>query len=511
MTTDPVPPITAGEVGEWDIETDVVVVGLGCAGACAAVEAAEHDAEVLVLEAAAAGGGTSAMSGGLIYLGGGTPIQTACGFDDTPDDMAAFLTAACGPGTDAAKVAAYCEGSVVHFGWLVDHGVPFEARFCAEPDREPADDSGLVFSGGESSWPFTEIAPPAPRGHHPRFPDSAGGFLMQRLLDAVAVTGARVITEAVAEHLVIDDGEVVGIAADVDGRRTHVRARSGVVLTAGGFTFNHDMVRRHCPQALRPNVPIGTQFDDGRAICMGQGVGAATVGMEHIEVGLPVGPPHSVVRGILVNGSGERFINEDTYAGRLGKASLLDHDGQMYFVHSDETFAVNIAGYTAKWVAETPAELEAEIGFPAGSLTATLERYNRHAATGDDPEFHKAPEWVVPLQPPYGVVDLRVEHSYYATFTLGGLRTTVDGAVRTPAGTTVPGLYAAGRTTAGIAGAGYVSGISLGDGTFFGRQAGRSAAVAARTSGVPSSSRAAPPNRNEPTSSRVSSGTIIQG
>jgi 3-oxo-5alpha-steroid 4-dehydrogenase len=301
---------------------------------------------------------------------------------------------------------------------------------------------------------------------------------MQRLLDAVAATSAKVVTDAVAAQMVVEDGSVVGVAADVDGRRIHVRARGGVVLTAGGFTFNHDMVRQHCPQALRPNVPIGTQFDDGRAIRMGQGVGAATVGMEHIEVGLPIGPPHSVVRGILVNGRGERFINEDTYAGRVGRASLLEHDGHMYFVHSDETFAVNIVGYKAKWVAETPAELEAEIGFPAGSLTATLEHYNHYAATGADPDFRKAPEFVVPLHPPYGVVDMTVERSYYATFTLGGLKTTVDGAVVDLAGVAVPGLYAAGRTTAGIAGAGYVSGISLGDGSFFGRRAGRSAATA---------------------------------
>ena len=214
----------------------------------------------------------------------------------------------------------------------------------------------------------------------------------------------------------------------------------------------------------------------------GQGVGAAAVGMEHIEVGIPLTPPRSLVRGILVNGQGRRFMNEDTYAGRLGKASLLHQDGKMYFVHSDETFAVNVVGYKARWVAETPAELETDIGLPAGSLTATLEEYNRHAATGIDPEFHKAPEWVMPLEPPYGVIDLSIEHSLYATFTLGGLHTTADGAVLTPSGATVPGLYAAGRTTAGIGGAGYVSGISLGDGTFFGRRAGRASALSRRPS-----------------------------
>lgn len=474
--TSPIEPLAAADVTTWDLETDVVVVGLGCAGASATIEAAEQGVEVLALEAAAMGGGTSALSGGLIYLGGGTPVQEACGFVDTPDDMERFLLAAC-PGTDRAKVHAYCEDSVEHFHWLVDHGVPFEGRFCAEPNREPPDDAGLVFSGGEDSWPFTEIAPAVPRGHHPKFPDSAGGFLMQRLLEAVGVSGATVVADARATRLVVGDGAVVGLVARIDGEQRVVRARRGVVLAAGGFMFNHAMVEQHCAVALRANVPIGTPFDDGLAIRMAQGAGAATAGMEHIEVGIPLTPPRRLVRGILVNGDGRRFMNEDTYAGRLGKEFLLRQDGRVFFVHSDDTFEVNIVGYKPSWVAESAAELEGEIGLPPGSLQATLDRYNEHAARGADPDFHKAAEWVVPLQPPYGVVDLGVEKSYYATFTLGGLVTTAGSAVLDRAGAPIGGLFAAGRTTVGIAGAGYVSGISLGDGTYFGRRAGRSAAA----------------------------------
>ena len=74
----------AATVRAWDREADVVVVGFGCAGACAAIEAAEAGADVLLLERASGGGGTSAMSGGLIYMGGGTPVQAACGIEDTP-------------------------------------------------------------------------------------------------------------------------------------------------------------------------------------------------------------------------------------------------------------------------------------------------------------------------------------------------------------------------------------------------------------------------------------------
>ena len=214
---------------------------------------------------------------------------------------------------------------------------------------------------------------------------------------------------------------MVGVEATIDGARRTIRARGGVVLTAGGFIFNRALVEEHCPAALRCNMPIGNPFDDGRGIAMGEAVGAQAVGLDRIEVGIPFTPPRSLVRGIVVNAKGERFLNEDTYAGRLGQEFLLRQDGQVYFVHDDSTFAVNIAGYKPKWVAETAAELEDQIGLPAGSLQATLDRYNESARAGADPDFHKASEWVTPLEPPYGVVDLRVEKSFYAPFTLGGL------------------------------------------------------------------------------------------
>lgn len=201
----PIEPLAASAVTTWDDEADVVVTGLGIAGVCAAIEAAEAGAEVLGLERQGAPGGTSALSGGIIYLGGGTPIQEACGFEDDPDNMYAFLVAACGPGADQAKVRRYSDRSVAHYHWLVDHGVPFRAAFCDEPNREPFGDEGLLYSGGEDSWPFTELARPVPRGHCPEFPDTAGGFLMGCLRGAMERThGVRVTTDARVTRLVVD-------------------------------------------------------------------------------------------------------------------------------------------------------------------------------------------------------------------------------------------------------------------------------------------------------------------
>jgi 3-oxo-5alpha-steroid 4-dehydrogenase len=121
----------------------------------------------------------------------------------------------------------------------------------------------------------------------------------------------------------------------------------------------------------------------------------------------------------------------------------------------------------------TRRELERELGLPQGSLEATLALYNRHASAGRDPVFHKDPRYVAPLvTPPYGAFDCTTQGSIYAVFTLGGLHTDPDGRVLDVGGDPIPGLYAAGRATSGISVGGYSSGLSLGDGTFFGRRAG---------------------------------------
>ena len=426
---DDVTPCEAAEIEHWDETADVVVVGFGAAGSAAAFSAAEAGATVLVSERAGGPGGAAALAEGIVYLGGGTPIQTACGFDDSLEDMYRYLVAACGPDPDEAKIARYCEESLGHFDWLVARGVPFDPSFCADTSMAPAGTEGLVYSGGEDAYPFNEIARPAPRGHLAKTARSTGWLLMQHLAAAATGAGAAVSADTRVDRLVLDDGRVVGVQAQRFGRSVSLRARRGVVLTAGGFIFNDDMLRRHCPPLVRGTFKVGTEGDDGRGIRMAQAIGAAVRSMYAGEVSLPITPPRTLIHGILVNGKGQRFINEDTYMGRVGQSALYEQDGQVYLIVDEATYEVNWMGLAASWVCETAAQLEAEIGLPAGSLQATLDLYNRHAGAGEDPLFHKGGAWVRPLVPPIGAVDLRVGPAPYAPFTLGGLETTVDGAV----------------------------------------------------------------------------------
>ena len=480
--------IPAHEVSEirFNETVDVVVVGLGVAGSSAVVAAGQAGVDVLGVERATAPGGTSANSGGLIYLGGGTALQKACGYQDSPDNMAAFLTAALGPGVDEDRVDAYCQGSPDHFDWLLSIGVPFRAAFCDEPNRESADDAGLLFSGGEDSYPFDEIAVPVPRGHKPQCIDSAGGFLMERLGVAVEASSARVMADTRAEALVVDAGEVVGVQVRTDDGTRAVRARGGVVLATGGFISNEAMVGEQCPFAHVPDPAwrIGTPNDDGRGIRMGAGAGAAATRLGSFECALPLGPPHRLARGILVNRHGERFINEDAYTGRIGLHALRDNDGFVYMITDDVIHERNLLGLRVGFAAATPEELAVELEIPPEALARTVRHYNEHAARGEDPRFHKRAPFLQPIGVPpasgIGAIDLRVDRgAIYATFTLGGLATDSDGAAVDGAGQGVPGLYAVGRTAASLAASHYASGISLGDGSFFGRRAGRHAAARA--------------------------------
>ena len=469
-------------VSSWDEEVDVLVVGLGCAGAAAALEASASGAETLVVEKAGGGGGTSAMSGGVIYLGGGTALQRSCGFEDTEQAMFDYLMASVGDAPDEAKIRMYCEGSPAHFDWLVEQGVPFKHTFYDGCSGEPPTDDGLVWSGSEQIHPFCDIAKPAPRGHVPQIEHQGGPMLMRSLCAAVDASPARVMTDTTATALYqTPSGEVVGARIETFGETRHVRARGGVVLTTGGFVLDDEMLKRHQPKALDCMVRIAAQGDDGSGIRLGQAAGGDVKHMDKVSISLPVTQPWGLKRGVLVNDKGQRFITEDAYYGRLGEWALLHHEGRAWLIVDDEIYEKPEYPRELVAVGETLTELAGELGLPPGALESTIELYNRDATRGEDAAFHKLPKYLKPLdQPPYGALDCTAASSIYAVFTLGGLCSDTDGRVLDPAGDAIAGLYGAGRSTSGLSVGSYSSGLSLGDGTFFGRRAGRAAAAAAR-------------------------------
>jgi 3-oxo-5alpha-steroid 4-dehydrogenase len=478
-------PVSAAEITRWDHEADVVIAGYGVAGAAAAVEAARAGADVLVLERTGSWGGAAAMAGGFIYLGGGTELQKACGFDDSVENMAAYLNAAMGPGADSDRIADYCVGSVAHFDWLVSAGVPFKAEFFGEPGWEPMGDQGLMYSGGENSYPFNTIAIPAPRGHVPQMSEkkqgeaSAGYMLMKPLVDTATAAGAKAIYDVRLQGLVVEsDGRVSGVTAKQYGADVTIRARRGVVLATGSFAYNDTMVAAYAPRiAGRPAASI--EQHDGIGIRLAQALGADLAHMDATEVAI-FADPQQLVRGILVNSRGQRYVAEDTYPGRIGQLTLYHQDNTAYLIIDGDAQDEAMASLSPQlmlrpptWVCDTVAQLEAEMGLPEGSLQATVAAFNAGVERGEDPLLHKKQQWLRPIGSPVGAIDLRESTG---GFTLGGLRTTLDGEVLHVSGEPIPGLFAAGRSAAGLAAWGYASGISLGDGSFYGRRAGRRAA-----------------------------------
>lgn len=483
-------PAPLQEIGRWDYESDVIVLGFGAAGACAALEAARGGARVLLVESAGGHGGTSALSGGEIYLGGGggTPIQRSAGFEDATEDLYQYLLMVGGPNADAVKARRYADGSLKHFEWLTAQGIEYKNSYIAERCIEPSTDDCLIWSGSEEAWPFVERARPAPRGHCPKFLGMGGGrYVMDMLAQRVHEAGVQVVYNARALALIGDGGrDVHGLVLRIDGAARYARARRAVVLCAGGFVMNREMVKQHAPLLLRSHFPLGT-VDDGSGILLGASVGGVMMNMSEGFATIPWYPPGSLVKGIFVNSQGQRFINEDCYHGRVSNYILRQSGERIWLLEDHATYASGEMQQLAKIeigaAGESWEEVERELKLPQDSLTATVRLYNHYAAQGLDPLFHKAAKWLKPLtEPPFVALDCRIDHCFYASFTLGGLDTLPSGEVLDAERKVIGGLFAAGRTACGLPrwGEGYSSGLSLADATFFGREAGRRVASSGR-------------------------------
>ncbi len=472
--------IDAAKVTEFDDDCDVLVIGYGIAGACAALEARRTGGDVLVLERSSAGGGASALSSGIFYLGGGTAVQQACGFDDSADNMYRFMLASMGS-EDADLVQRYCGDNVEHFNWLEAQGIPFERSYYKDKAVFLLSTEGLISTGNEKVWPYREIARPVPRGHQvAQEGESPGGAAMEALIARCSEAGVRSEFDAQVTALLRDaEGRICGVQSRQQGQWRHYRANRGVVLATGGFSMNEPMVREHWPEYAETCEPLGGAYSDGSGIKLGTSAGAQTDAMSGAIATASIYPPGQLIKGIVVNREGRRFVAEDSYHGRLG-AFVSEQPGQRAWLIVDaEIFAypeIETARHQLVDGFETVEEMEQRLEMPAGALCQTLDEYNRNARESCDFLFHKHPDWLKPLdEGPWAAFDISFDRSSYLFITLGGLKTDRDARVLDTGGAPIPGLFAAGACAAHIpkSGKSYASGMSLGPGSYFGRIAGR--------------------------------------
>lgn len=276
-----------------------------------------------------------------------------------------------------------------------------------------------------------------------------------------------------------------------------IRARKGVCLSAGGFVFNPTMVAHHAPK-YRRGMPLGNPGDDGSGIRLGQSVGGAVDRMGHMSAWRFVSPPSGLSWGMMVDGKGRRFIDETAYGAAVGY-EMVEHREGIAWIVLDQTLYTEIqrqlksgelypfqrdpaklALAFARRKAPTLDALAARCGMDAAVLQAEVSAYNTAAEGGTADLFGKSREDMRALRTgPYYALDISIHSKLFPLpiLSLGGL--VVDearGAVRRPDGSTVAGLYAAGRNAIGICSHLYVSGLSASDCIYSGRRAARAVA-----------------------------------
>jgi 3-oxo-5alpha-steroid 4-dehydrogenase len=379
----------------WHEETDVVVVGFGGAGACAAIEAVDNDVRVMVVDRFM-GGGATAESGGVFYAGGGTSPQRDAGVEDSPEEMFKYLSMETKGCVEESTLKEFCDTSNQTLMWLEEQGVPFEGSLCPYKTSYPTNRHRLYYSGNETVEEYSKKARPAPRGHVTNGKKGmkavAGPAFYEPLRASALWKGVVPRLQARVERLVVDrEGTVVGLecreipqgtiwarlhkflaAADTKyyrffpalgrwlrdrveriekrrGKPRMIRAWRGVILAAGGFILNRSMAKYYAPK-YRGGLPLGTAGDDGSGIRLGESVGGVTDRMDRVSAWRFINPPMAWAKGIVVNGRGERYCDETVYGSLLGERMCEKQEGRAILI-------INRALYRQAWKEIMPGKV----------------------------------------------------------------------------------------------------------------------------------------------------------
>ncbi|MGI6874605.1 3-oxosteroid 1-dehydrogenase [Amycolatopsis sp. 3B14] len=551
-------------------EFDVVVVGSGAAGMTAALAAADAGLSVVVIEKAARFGGSTARSGGGVWIPGNEALRAA-GVEDTPEAARAYLEAIVGDVVPAELRQALLDHGpeVVSF---VHRVTPLRLQWVpGYSDYHPEAPGGRAGGRSVEPKPFDgkllgaelyNLEPPysgAPLGvpitqadyrwlsllaRHPKgalrvlriggrwLTGLARGKRLLSMGQALAAglragllrAGVPVWLDTPLTDLVTEDERVTGVVVRRDGREETVRARLGVVLAAGGFEHNEEMRAKYQRSPIGTEWTVGAKANTGDAILAGLKLGASVALMDDAWWGptipLTGGPWFALAERsrpgcILVNARGERFVNESAPYVEAVHAMYGPGDGPGENIptwlifdqrYRDRYMFTGVgprqklpgrwfkAGIVAK--APTLGELAARIEVPTAALESTVERFNGFARRGVDEDFRRGQSaydhyYGDPRHKPNPSLGPLDKAPFYAVKivpgdlgTKGGLRTDTHARVLREDGSVIPGLYAAGNTSAAVMGHTYAGpGATIGPAMVFGFLASRHLATQNRTGG----------------------------
>lgn len=448
----------------------VIVVGSGAAGMAAAVSAAEHGADVLVVERAPQKerGGNSLYTEAYMRLSSENELA--------PQFREDFVTLSNGR-CDMALVDTLAAEAIPTIHWVRDHGVRFDPAL-----------------------PTRYLAASRPR----LLPAGGGAAILAALEEHARSRGVSFVYRRIARDLIVQDGKVVGVVVTDEGGREEPYDAAAVILACGGFEGSRELQRRYLGAAadrLRLVAP-GSRFNQGEGMLMALAHGAQPAGdflQFHAE---PIDPrsalPEAFVlcywAGVLLNLEGTRFVDEgfattDAWYEEVSRAIWRQPKSTAYAI-VDATY-FDLPGWRRTLNteqepirADTLDELVEKVPFedPSAALR-TLRAWNDTAQPGPlrsaEPDGVTAildgvpkSNWAYRLSaPPFAAYPIVVAN----TFTFGGLAVTPEARVRSAAGGTLPGLFAAGETI-GLYYGRYVGATSVLRGLVFGRLAGRAAA-----------------------------------
>lgn len=455
----------------WDEEADVVVVGGGGAGASAALMAAEAGASVIVLEKSAMMGGSTALCGQAI-MGVGTSVQKAAGIEDSVEEAMKYFDVI-GDGRDDL-IRFVVEHSADAVEWLIDLGMEVPATIG---------NPGLVFGGQEKER--ADLTAPVMRTHYAVKPDPGLWPVLQKAIDATEVITAHTNTPVTQLIQHPQTGEVLGVLAGENGK-TAIKARKGVVLAAGGYARNPEMMRGLISRYEVQTTANEGDTGDGMNLGLSAGCSAGYFGMlSNVQYSKPICPCVFIVLGpdtmegkppfICVNVKGERWSNERKFYSYICDDLLKQPEGRGFVLTCGEEGLKGLGKAADQaFKGDTLADLATQMGVDATALEGTVAQWNAGCAQGVDAQFGRASE-LYPLESgPFFAAEVKPG----CASTFGGVTVDTDmHAIAATTGQPISRLYAAGMNSMALGRFYPTCGAAVATAITTGRQAGTNVAA----------------------------------